>query len=200
MNIDHLKIREALSVLYESYNLKPDGGIQDPSVKIEIFKNFSLYIPNFETRKKVVVKHDIHHVVTGYSAVMKGETEISAWELSTGCTHNWFAFIINTFGMMSGVLFNLTGIWRAWMRGRKTKNLYHEKYKLDTLMNLTVVDLKEELGLQNENTSISYSAFGFLSFVCFLIFGMLVSILSIVLVPLVIVYSIFISIQKSWQT
>lgn len=194
--MDRLRIKDALPILYKSYNLKPDGGIHDPSVRIELLKNFSLYIPNFETRKKVVLKHDIHHVVTGYSAVMKGETEISAWELSTGCTHNWFAFIINTLGMMSGVPFNLRGIWRAWMRGRTTNNLYNEKYKLDALQNQTVEELQEELGLRNANTSTS-SVSGFFSFVCFLVFGTLASILSLVLVPWVIVYSIFISIQKN---
>jgi hypothetical protein len=194
--MDHLKIKDALPILYKSYNLKPDGGLHDSSVKIELLKKFSLYIPNFETRQKVVLKHDIHHVVTGYSAEMKGETEISAWELSTGCTHNWFAFSINILGMMSGVLFNLPGIWRAWMRGKTTKNLYNEKYKLEAVLNQTAEELQEELGLRNANAT-SASVSGFLSFMGFLFFGTLLSILSIVLIPWVIVYSIFISIQKN---
>ena len=187
-------LKEALPVFYKNYNLKSDGGINDSSVKLEILKNFSLYIPNFETRKKIVLIHDIHHVVTGYKAVMKGETEISAWELSTGCMSNWFAFLINTYGMMSGILLNPIGVWRAWMRGRRTKNLYHEKYKMEALLNQTVEELQKELALNNEKKS--SSILGFLSFGGFLLFGVLFSIISIVLMPFVIGYSIFISIKK----
>jgi hypothetical protein len=98
--------------------------------------------------------------------------------------------------MMSGVLFNLPGIWRAWMRGKTTKNLYNEKYKLEAVLNQTAEELQEELGLRNANAT-SASVSGFLSFMGFLFFGTLLSILSIVLIPWVIVYSIFISIQKN---
>ncbi len=197
--MDHLTVKEALPVLYKNYNLKPDGGINDSSVKIVILKDLSIYIPNSDARRRVVLKHDIHHVVTGYSALMKGETEISAWELSTGCTQSWVAFTLNTYGMMSGVLFNLKGIWHAWMRGRISKNLYPEKFKLQEVMNQSVGELKEELRLHNENRASSNSVLGFISFAGFLVFGTLFSILSIVLIPLVIAYSIFISIQKLWH-
>lgn len=108
--MDHLTVKEALPIFYTDYELKPDGGVADNSVKVTLIKGFSIYIPNFEARKKVVLKHDIHHLVTGYTGVMKGETEISAWELSTGCYNNWVAFSINTYGMMMGVLFNLRGV------------------------------------------------------------------------------------------
>jgi hypothetical protein len=57
-------------------------------------------------------------------------------------------------------------------------------------------ELQEELGLRNANAT-SASVSGFLSFMGFLFFGTLLSILSIVLIPWVIVYSIFISIQKN---
>src|SRR5262245_25078081 len=96
--IDTLTIKEALVVFYEDYQIKADGGVRDPAVKVELFKGFSLYIPNVEARKKIIWKHDVHHVLTGYSAVMKGETEISAWEISSGCQRYWVPFMLNTYG------------------------------------------------------------------------------------------------------
>lgn len=194
--LDNLKVKEALPILYKNYQLESDGGVNDASVEIRLLKGVTLYIPNIKTRRKVVKKHDIHHLVTGYSAVMKGETEISAWELSTGCRHNWFAFFINTLGMMSGIPFNLRGIWKAWARGRRTTNVYGTSHELEELLNQTVGDLKKELGLLNEDKAPGYSIMDFLSFVLFLIFGTVLSIASFVLIPFVLLYSLFIYIQK----
>lgn len=194
-SMDHLTVKEGLPVLYSTYNLEPDGGVNDASVKVELLKGFSLYLPNFETRKKVVVKHDIHHLLTGYSAVMKGETEISAWEISTGCHHNWFAFIINTLGMMAGVPVNLIGIWKAWLRGKYTTNLYSEKYVVDKLMSQNVAEIKKELGL-NESFSHRFALSGLISFLGFLLFGTLLSIVFIVLIPFILIYSLYIIITK----
>lgn len=197
--MDNVTVRDALPALYEKYGLKSDGGVNDSSVKIELFKGFSLFIPNLSSRKKVVIKHDIHHLLTGYSAVMKGETEISAWEISTGCHHLIFPFFINTMGMMTGILFNLRGIWKAWKRGRQTSNLYRDKYVVDELMNASILSLKTELGLMNESTNHNFSFGALISFVSFLIFGMLLSILSIALTPLIVMYSLYVLIQQRWQ-
>ena len=197
--MDHLIVKEALPDFYSNYHLKHDGGINDPEVKIELLKGISLFIPNFKARKKVVLKHDIHHLVTGYSAVMKGETEISAWELSTGCTQNWFAFTINTYGMMMGIPFNLWRIWLAWRRGKLTKNLYHDSYKDQDLLDHSVTSLKKELGLLEDGKPRESSFASLLSFVCFVAFGTGFSLASLVLFPLVLIYSLYIFIRNLWQ-
>ena len=66
--------KEALPIFYTDYKLQSDGGVDDSAVKIELFKGVFLYIPNFETRKKVILKHDIHHLLTGYPQVMERRT------------------------------------------------------------------------------------------------------------------------------
>ena len=197
--MDHLTVKEALPVFYADYKWELDGGVNDSAVKIELLKGVFIFIPNFEARKKVVLKHDIHHLVTGYTAMMKGESEISAWELSTGCRHNWVAFTINTYGMMSGLPFNLRGIWKAWLRGKRSKNLYYEKYNDEELKNQTVKDLRKELGLLEETKPKGSSFEAFLSFVGFLAFGIVFCTLSVVLIPLVFIYSLSISIRKLWK-
>lgn len=157
-------------------------------------KGVTLYIPNFSTRKKVVFRHDVHHLLTGYSAVMKGEIEISAWEVSTGCTQNWFAFLINSLGMMTGLPFNLKGVWRAWMRGNSSSNLYAKPYTDDELLLKRVSDLKHELHLTDTNPNVTVD--GVLSFAGFLLFGVLLSIASIVLIPFILIYSVVIHFAK----
>jgi len=194
--MDSLTVKEALPVFYQDYKLEPDGGIDDPTVKIKLLKGVYMYFPNFTARKKVILKHDIHHLVTGYTGVMKGETEISAWELSTGCTNNWAAFTINTYGMMSGILFNLRGLWKVWSRGKRTSNLYYGKYEDKELLNRSVEGLKQELGLLDESMQKRNSFLIFLSFAGFLIFGIVFCIASLVLLPFLIIYSLSMSIRK----
>ena len=195
----HLTIKQALPIFYKDYHLEADGGINDPTVKVELLKGISVYMPNFEARRKVVLKHDIHHILTGYPAAMKGETEISAWEIATGCTHNWFAFMINTYGMMSGLVFNFRAIWKAWSRGKETTNLYQEKSNDEDLLDRSVNELKHELGLDRQNGSPIREARTVGPFLAFLAFGTLFSLVSLVLLPFLLLYSVVVSITKLWE-
>ena len=194
--LDNLTVKDALPQLYSQYNIQLDGGIDDPSVKVELLKGVNIYIPNLESRKKVVLKHDMHHLLTGYPLNMKGETEISSWELSTGCNHNWFAYGINTLGMITGIPFNPIGIWKAWKRGKHTRNLYNEKYQEEVLMNQKVSDLRLELGLHVSDKSKGFPFKELFSFLVFLFLGALFTITSVVLLPFIIIYTLYIIITQ----
>jgi len=192
--VDTLTIKEALPKLYKEYSIPSDGGINDPAVEVRLMKGVTIYIPNLEARKRVVFRHDVHHLLTGYSAVMKGEIEISAWEISTGCTQNWFAFIINSLGIMTGVPFNLKGIWRAWYRGRTSSNLYSKPYTNNEILSKKVKDLKQELNLDDSEPRVTIT--GFLSLMGFLLFGIILSFASVVLIPFILIYSLIIYLKK----
>ena len=192
--MDNLTIKEALPKLYKKYSIPSDGGVNDSAVEVRLMKGVTVYIPNLKARKKVVFRHDVHHLLTGYSAVMEGEIEISAWEISTGCTQNWFAFIINSLGIMTGLPFNLKGIWRAWFRGRTSSNLYSKPYADNELLSKKVKDLKLELNLNESEPRVTFK--GFMSLVGFLLFGILLSIASVVLIPFILIYSLMIYLKK----
>jgi len=192
--VDNLTIKEALPKLYKKYDIPSDGGVNDPAVEVRLMKGVTVYIPNLKARKKVVFQHDVHHLLTGYSAVMKGEIEISAWEISTGCTQNWFAFIINSLGVITGLPFNLKGIWRAWFRGRTSSNLYSKPYTDNELLSKKVKDLKQELNLNESEPRVTFK--GFMLLVGFLLFGIFFSIVSVVLIPFILGYSIMIYLKK----
>lgn len=196
--MDDLTIQEALPVFYSQYNLDPNGGVNEDHVTVVLMKGLTLYIPNFETRKKIVVLHDIHHLVTGYSARMKGEMETSAWELSTGCFNNWFALVINTYTLMMGLALNLPGVWKAWRVGKRTTNLYHKNYSLSDLMSRKVADLKGELGFLDESGKSSF-LYCLTSFFLFVIIGALFSAVSVALIPFTLLYSIITSIRLRWK-
>jgi len=41
-------------------------------------------IPNTEAHRRAIMRHDLHHVATGFGTDLRGEAEISAWELARG--------------------------------------------------------------------------------------------------------------------
>ena len=190
----NITVKEGLLKLYERYDIPSDGGIHDPAVEVRLLKGVTIYIPNVKSRRKVVFRHDVHHLLTGYSAVMKGEIEISAWEISTGCTQNWFAFLINSLGVMTGLPFNFIGVWRAWLRGRTSTNLYSKSYSDQELLSKNVKDLKLELHLDDSEPKINME--GFISFIGFLLFGIVLTIASIALIPFILIYSLMIYLKK----
>ena len=116
--------RDLLPAFYRKYQLGDDGGQSRAYVKVELTKKISLYFPNFDARRKAIFKHDVHHMVTGYTSTFKGETEIGAWEIGSGCRQYWAAFILDIAAITPGMLINAAGIYKAFVRGRRTKNLY----------------------------------------------------------------------------
>jgi hypothetical protein len=196
-NRDEMTVLEALQAFYKRYGINADGGIRDPAVKVEVFRGFSLYIPNVEARKKIVWKHDIHHVLTGYSAIMSGEAEVSSWEIASGCWH-WVPFTLNTWGMTLGFVLNPSGIWRAWKRGSHSRNLYSAPDSFEAVSRLSVGELKNELGLL-EQSGKRDSPIAVVAFAVFALFGSMFSAASVLILPLLVPYSVVMGIQARWQ-
>src|SRR5438552_1307220 len=90
---DSLKIKEALQVYFSLYHFK-DGGYADKYFKIKLGRLF-IPVPNIKARVNAVKLHDIHHLVTEYTARFDGEVEIGAWEIASGCGKYWIAWILN---------------------------------------------------------------------------------------------------------
>lgn len=194
MNADQKTPKELLHQFYVENNLPLDGGQGDSYVKIEITKKFSFYFPNFEARRKAVIIHDIHHLVTGYSAgSLAGESEISAWEIASGCKSHPAAFFINTSGVMLGINFNLIKVIKAFARGRRTKNFYNSNFDPEFIMGTNIAELKKRLELDTYEMYCKPGFMDFLLFAGFLLYGGIYSLLSFLLLPFIVVYSLYIS-------
>ena len=90
--------------------------------------------------------HDLHHVATGYPTTWRGEFEISAWEIASGCAGHPFAWIINASGFTTGLFIWPGAVWRAFVRGRHSGNLYRTEWS-EVLLDQTVADLRHSLRL-----------------------------------------------------
>lgn len=184
---------QLLPIFYATNNLGMDGGQSSSVVKMDIMKGVHFYIPNFDARRKAVLWHDIHHLVTDYSAShFLGECEISAWEIASGCRNYWAAFLINTSGVYMGCLINPKKIIQAYARGRRTKNFYHNLYTEEKVLNTPVTELRSwlKLDLHPKETKAKFN--DIISLICFLVFALAYSIVSIFSLPFLIIYNIWI--------
>ncbi|MEM6295427.1 MAG: hypothetical protein AAGA54_29405 [Myxococcota bacterium] len=127
-----------------------DGGYSKPTVTIYLF-GIPVAFPNTEGRKRAVVYHDLHHITTGYATNNLGEAEISAWELGSGCTAFRAALVLNTMGLMLGVFQSPRRVYAAFVRGRRTRNLYGRD--VETLLQRRVTEVRAELGLDEVTTA-----------------------------------------------
>lgn len=195
-NINSKTPREILSQFYKDNHLGADGGNASSSVKIELTKNFCFYFPNFDQRRRAVIKHDIHHLLTGYKTTLKEESEISAWEIGSGCKKYWAAFFINTSGLMIGYVFNFLGVLRAFARGRRTRNLYDDSIPTEKAMDMNIGELKALFLLDQHPIKTKPSFTDVVLLLLFGLFGTVYSVLALLLLPFIIVYSIYIALKK----
>jgi hypothetical protein len=110
----------------------PEGNYHERWVKLYLGP-VPVVFPNSAARVRAVRYHDLHHVLTGYATTMKGETEIAAWELASGCRSMAVAWVLNLLGMAVGLWIDRKGLFAAFVRGRHCGNLY-EGADLDALL------------------------------------------------------------------
>ena len=120
---DAMKLREARERYFRENGFPEDGGYGARWVKFRMGP-LRFAIPNTAARVRAVRYHDLHHVVTDYATDWRGEGEIGAWELASGCAGFVAAWILNTYALAIGLAVAPRAMWRAFLRGRRTRNLY----------------------------------------------------------------------------
>lgn len=118
-----LTVREARRRFFAKNGFGFDGGYDAPWVDA-VFGPFAYRLPNLRARARALRIHDLHHLVTGYATDWRGEAEISAWELGSGWGRHPYAWMIAIFGVLTGLLAQPRATWAAFVRGRRSANLY----------------------------------------------------------------------------
>lgn len=145
---ENMLVRDALPVLFKRFGI-PENPYTATHFVIRIGK-FGLRLPNIPARVKVARFHDIHHIATGYPATWRGEAEIGAWELATGCRTSFISWFLNGGAVAVGLFLYPRAVIRAFIRGRRTRtNLYYD-VEYAPLLNLTVKAVREKIGLPDE--------------------------------------------------
>ena len=128
-------------------DLPRDGGCSQTWVRLKLGP-IPLRFPNTSGRRRAVRLHDLHHIVTGYDTSLIGEAEVAAWELAGGCSDYYAAWLLNVSAVAIGVMIAPRRVSRAFMRGRRGRNLYRVGFD-DRSLDDTVGSLRERLGLRH---------------------------------------------------
>ncbi|WPB77981.1 hypothetical protein KYC5002_02290 [Archangium violaceum] len=140
-----LTLRQARERYFEENGFGQGGNYDERWVRVDVGP-VPFWFPNSAERVRALRFHDLHHVLTGYRTDFPGECEISAWEVASGCTDHWVAWLLNLSGMGAGLFYMPRRIARAFQRGLHTRNLYRSEYG-DTLLGRTVEEMRSALGM-----------------------------------------------------
>jgi hypothetical protein len=144
-----LTLGEARARLFALGGLGEDGGYGDTWVKLKLWR-IPFAFPNTEGRRRAVRFHDLHHVLTEYPTTWRGEFEISAWEIATGLGRHWAGWLLDLLGFACGLVVFPRSVYRAFMRGRRSANLYVTEWD-ETILARRVGDLRRQLGLDGRD-------------------------------------------------
>lgn len=142
---DSMRLGVARAAFFGANDFGGDGGYSARWVKLKS-KPWPIYFPNSKGRVRSVRLHDLHHIATGYRTAWVGECEIAAWEIASSCADHYHAWALNGGGLALGLLMCPRRVYRAFVRGRHTRNLYREEYS-EAMLDQTVGELRERLRL-----------------------------------------------------
>lgn len=136
-------LREARARYFAANDFGEDGGYTAKWVPVKVGPA-EFVIRNTAGRMRAVPLHDLHHIATGYPTTLEGEALIGAWELASGCTDHWAAWFLNANAFSYGLVLAPRALWNAFVRGRRSKNLYGAPFA-DRLLDSTVAELRSRL-------------------------------------------------------
>jgi hypothetical protein len=122
MNADQT-LREAQAQFLSANGLPADGGEHARAWNCRIGR-ITLTLPNFAWRKRAIVRHDLHHVITGYECGLVGEFEMAAWEFAAGRFNHICATAFCLPLVTMGAVAAPRRTFAAFMRGRASETLY----------------------------------------------------------------------------
>jgi hypothetical protein len=155
-----VKVKDALPVYFSRYHFK-DGGYNLKWFKIKLGIIY-IPLPNIKARVDAVKIHDIHHLITEYEANYKGEAEIGAWEIASGCGRYYAAWILNLGSFFIGMFLFPRFLFRAFLNGRTcAANLYYNTTYDENLLNKTIGELRQKIEIDSSKkiSLKDYSAF-----------------------------------------
>lgn len=137
-------LKQGLEAFFAKTGYSSDS-YNDPWVALNVGP-IQVWMPNTAARAALVPVHDAHHVLTGYATDVAGEGEAAAWEVASGCGSSGTAWFLNLLAMAPSVFRTPGRTLRAFVRGRRSRNLYGQHAlpyaePLDTL--------RERLGIQD---------------------------------------------------
>lgn len=109
-------------------------------------------VPNTKRHQWAIARHDLHHVATGYGTDLRGEAEISLWELRKGIRSlGFYTGMIVVSICLFGPLMAPRRSLRAWRAGKGKPSLFgRADLDYEQVLTWTIGALRETLGVPAE--------------------------------------------------
>jgi hypothetical protein len=91
-----------------------------------------------------IVLHDLHHMIAGYPPTWRGEAELAAWEIGSGCRWHIFYWIDRLSFLLVGLVAAPVALRRAFARGRRSRNLFDQEP--DAVLRMDIAELEGYVG------------------------------------------------------
>ncbi len=148
MDRDDIALREALRLHLVEHGFPPDGGLSEKWAVVRAGP-IPIGIPNVSARRRATPIHDLNHLVSGYGHDALGEAENAAWELGGGCRNYTAAWVLNCGALGLGILQSPKRLFAAYVRGRRSRNLYGAD--VGAMMDLPLSTVRSQLGLDGSH-------------------------------------------------
>ena len=186
-----MTLAEARAEYFRQNDFGEDGGYAERWIKVKVWR-VPIWLPNTTGRVQAVKLHDLHHVLTEYPTTWRGEAEISAWEIGSGGLQKfWAGWWLDLMNVAQGLIVNPRGVYRGFMRGRKTSNLFAADFN-DKLLKSLVGEYRHRLKLEKAvawSSITNRRAFAF--WLAASAFTYIISVGPLILIPLFLAYWIF---------
>jgi len=137
-----MTLREQLDEFYNQYDIPPEGGVDDKSFVVPL-PIFSLTLPNFPWRKRMLYVHDLEHILNEQDTSWKGEIFIASWEISTGFLKNFPILIFPLWTMGWGVWVHPATVLRAFRKGHGDKGIARLPIEKEILLDYDLSQLQQ---------------------------------------------------------
>ena len=117
-----MTLREQLDEFYNQYDIPAEGGVNDKTFVVSL-PLFSLTLPNFPWRKRMLYVHDLEHILNNQDTSWKGEIFIASWEISTGFLKNFPILIFPLWTMGWGLWVHPQTVVRAFRKGHSDRGI-----------------------------------------------------------------------------
>ena len=143
-----MTIETSLKEFYKKNNFKTDGGEKDAYFSLK-FKFFSIKLPNFSFRKKVIYIHDIQHIVHQKDTSWKGEAFIAGWEIGTKMWKHFPIGVLSLWAMGFSILNYPKEVLKGYKKGLKNRGILDLNLEKEVILSKTLEELKTTITYQN---------------------------------------------------
>lgn len=136
-----MTLHEQLNQFYHTYQIPEEGGVNDRTFEVPL-PLFTLTLPNFPWRKKMLYIHDLEHILNEQDTSWKGEIFIASWEISTGYYRNFPIIIFPLWTMGWGFWTHPLTVFRAFRKGNSDKGIARLNLKREQLLEMDLPQLQ----------------------------------------------------------